>query len=144
MKSRSSPPNNDVCGPRRNSAIPRSLPAAVGILSICVFHNTHKKQQLTSTFQSFTFEPHPTDYGIFKVVGAPEDVGGDTLWASGYEAYDRLSPVWKKLADGLTATHRNPGFHKQAKDGHFTLVQGPRGHPENVVNDIADAYEAIQ
>ena len=37
---------------------------------------------------------------------APE-TGGDTIWASGYEAYDRLSPAWKKLAESLTATHRN-------------------------------------
>lgn len=35
----------------------------------------------------------------------PQDAGGDTLWASGYEAYDRLSPAWQKLAEGLTATH---------------------------------------
>jgi hypothetical protein len=81
---------------------------------------------------------------VFKVVGAPEDVGGDTLWASGYEAYDRLSPIWKKLAEGLTATHRNPGFHEQAKKGGFELVQGPRGHPDNVVDDGADAYEVVQ
>ncbi|KAH8596924.1 alpha-ketoglutarate-dependent sulfonate dioxygenase [Bisporella sp. PMI_857] len=79
----------------------------------------------------FPFENHPTDYGVFKVVGAPEDVGGDTIWASGYEAYDRLSPVLKKFAETLTATHRQEGFHKQAKKGGFKLVQGPRGHPAN-------------
>ncbi len=39
------------------------------------------------------------------MVQIPEDAGGDTLWASGYEAYDRLSPFWKTFAEGLTATH---------------------------------------
>ncbi|RFU27149.1 hypothetical protein B7463_g9179, partial [Scytalidium lignicola] len=97
----------------------------------------------TGWHSDFTFEPHPTDYGVFKVVGSPEDVGGDTIWASAYEAYDRLSPVWKKFVEGLTATHRNIGFHNQAKDGNFKLVQGPRGHPENIVDDNADAYETI-
>jgi alpha-ketoglutarate-dependent taurine dioxygenase len=29
------------------------------------------------------------------------EVGGDTLWASGYAAYDKLSPTFKKLLDGL-------------------------------------------
>jgi alpha-ketoglutarate-dependent taurine dioxygenase len=29
------------------------------------------------------------------------EVGGDTLWASGYAAYDKLSPAFKKLLDGL-------------------------------------------
>ncbi|KAE8445403.1 hypothetical protein EG329_013416 [Mollisiaceae sp. DMI_Dod_QoI] len=91
----------------------------------------------------FTFERYPTAYGVFKVVGAPEDVGGDTLWASGYEAYDRISPVLQKTFDGLTATHRNPGFFSQAKKGGFELVQGPRGHPENVSSKDDDAYEAV-
>jgi Taurine catabolism dioxygenase TauD, TfdA family len=81
---------------------------------------------------------------VFKVVGAPEDVGGDTLWASGYEVYDRLSPVFKRIIDGLTATYRNAGFQKQAKDGGFKLVQGPRGHPDNISADGDEAYEAVQ
>jgi alpha-ketoglutarate-dependent taurine dioxygenase len=42
-----------------------------------------------------------------KIHTLPDDVGGDTLWASGYEVYDRLSPTWQKIADGLTATHYN-------------------------------------
>jgi alpha-ketoglutarate-dependent taurine dioxygenase len=54
---------------------------------------------------SISFERIPSDYAILKIVEPPEDAGGDTLWASGYEAYDRLSPAWKKLAEGLTATH---------------------------------------
>ena len=81
---------------------------------------------------------------MFKVVGAPEDVGGDTLWASGYEAYDRLSPVFQKFVDGLTGTYRNTGFFDQAKKENITLVQGPRGHPENISAENATAYEAVQ
>lgn len=57
------------------------------------------------TQSSITFERVPSDYAILKIVQKPEDAGGDTLWASGYEAYDRLSPTWQKFADGLTATH---------------------------------------
>jgi alpha-ketoglutarate-dependent taurine dioxygenase len=52
-----------------------------------------------------TFERVPSDYAILKIIKTPEDVGGDTLWASGYEAFDRLSPTWQKFAEGLTATH---------------------------------------
>lgn len=54
---------------------------------------------------SITFERIPSDYAILKIIKTPEDVGGDTLWASGYEAFDRLSPVWQKFAETLTATH---------------------------------------
>lgn len=32
-------------------------------------------------------------------------MGGDTLWASGYEAYERLTPPFQKLLEGLTAIH---------------------------------------
>ena len=35
----------------------------------------------------------------------PNDVGGDTIFACAYEMYDRMSPYWQKLCDGLTATH---------------------------------------
>jgi alpha-ketoglutarate-dependent taurine dioxygenase len=47
---------------------------------------------------------------ILKIIKTPEDVGGDTLWASGYEAFDRLSPVWQRFAEGLTATHYQVGM----------------------------------
>jgi alpha-ketoglutarate-dependent taurine dioxygenase len=60
---------------------------------------------LLSINYSITFERVPSDYAILKIIKTPEDVGGDTLWASGYEAFDRLSPVWQRFAEGLTATH---------------------------------------
>jgi alpha-ketoglutarate-dependent taurine dioxygenase len=34
-------------------------------------------------------------------------VGGDTLWASGYAAYEKLSPLFRKLIDGRTAIYRS-------------------------------------
>lgn len=55
---------------------------------------------------SITFENVPSDYAILKIIDTPEDnTGGDTLWASGYEVYDRLSPPIQKLADTLKAVH---------------------------------------
>jgi len=59
---------------------------------------------------SITFERIPSDYAILKIVQPPADADGDTLWASGYEAYDRLSPEFQKLAESLTATHYQPNF----------------------------------
>lgn len=38
-----------------------------------------------------SFEPVPSDYAMLKIHELPT-TGGDTLWASGYEIYDRLSP----------------------------------------------------
>ncbi len=61
-------------------------------------------------YPSITFERIPSDYAILKIIKTPEDAGGDTLWASGYEAFDRLSPVWQRFAEGLTATHHQVRF----------------------------------
>lgn len=34
-------------------------------------------------------------------------IGGDTLWASGYAAYEKLSPAFRKIIDGKTAIYRS-------------------------------------
>jgi alpha-ketoglutarate-dependent taurine dioxygenase len=34
-------------------------------------------------------------------------LGGDTLWASGYAAYEKLSPGFRKIIDGRTAIYRS-------------------------------------
>ncbi|KAF2707102.1 TauD-domain-containing protein [Pleomassaria siparia CBS 279.74] len=34
-------------------------------------------------------------------------VGGDTLWASGYAAYEKLSPAFRKIIDGREAVYRS-------------------------------------
>lgn len=34
-------------------------------------------------------------------------IGGDTLWASGYAAYEKLSPGFRKLIDGKEAVYRS-------------------------------------
>ncbi|KAF2097986.1 alpha-ketoglutarate-dependent taurine dioxygenase [Rhizodiscina lignyota] len=34
-------------------------------------------------------------------------IGGDTLWASGYAAYEKLSPEFRKIIDGRTAIYRS-------------------------------------
>ncbi|GMF25299.1 unnamed protein product [Phytophthora lilii] len=49
-------------------------------------------------------ERQPPSYTSFKVLTNPP-VGGDTLWASAYEAYDRLTPLLKNFIEGLTAIH---------------------------------------
>lgn len=34
-------------------------------------------------------------------------IGGDTLWASGYAAYEKLSPAFRRFIDGKTAIYRS-------------------------------------
>lgn len=59
-----------------------------------------------------TFEHIPADYGVLKMAEMPNDVGGDTLFACAYEMYDRMSPHYKKMCDGLTATHYQVNLNK--------------------------------
>lgn len=91
---------------------------------------------LTITVCSITFERIPSDYAILKITEAPADAGGDTLWASGYEAYDRLSPALQKLADSLTATHYQPNFVKVKDTFGEELIDEYRGAPENTGLDF--------
>ena len=51
-----------------------------------------------------TFQSQPSIMSILKVVKCPE-VGGDTMWANMYKAYDGLSAPMRDLCEGLTALH---------------------------------------
>lgn len=57
------------------------------------------------------------------------EVGGDTLWVSGYGAYDKLSPAFQKFLDGKTAIYRSAHQYVDRNDP----LKGPkfieREHP---------------
>ncbi|GLA73747.1 hypothetical protein AtubIFM55763_004679 [Aspergillus tubingensis] len=92
-----------------------------------------------------TFERVTGDYCILKVTRVPEDeVGGDTLWASGYEVYDRLSPPMQRLADGLTAVHYHPHYAKIAKEHGIEQLAGDRGAPENTGLDFKASHPVVR
>lgn len=57
--------------------------------------------------------------------------GGDTLWASGYEMYDRVSPPFQKFFESLTASCAQPVFKSACEAGGYD-VMSPRGSPLNV------------
>ncbi|KAJ7853707.1 hypothetical protein B0H14DRAFT_781406 [Mycena olivaceomarginata] len=89
-----------------------------------------------------TFEPVPSDYAILKMHTLPA-VGGDTLWASGYEAYDKLSPAYQKFLEGLTAVHDGSGFVKHANEQGLSINE-PRGSPENIGNKLQAVHPVIR
>ncbi|KAL2005094.1 hypothetical protein VTN00DRAFT_2944 [Thermoascus crustaceus] len=92
-----------------------------------------------------SFERIPSDYAILKITHVPEDQsGGDTLWASGYEIYDRLSPPIRKLVDGLNAVHHQPTFNKVAKEHGIDLIDGERGSPENTGYDFKAIHPLVR
>ena len=70
--------------------------------------------------------------------------GGDTLWASGYEVYDRISPAYQKFLESLTATYAQPIFNESAQKNNFELYSAERGAPENVGSDLIAIHPVIR
>lgn len=91
-----------------------------------------------------TFEPVPSDYAILKLLSIPENGGGDTLWASGYEAYEQLSPHYKELLEKLTALHSGQFFHQVTSKRGDEVYDKPRGNPANVGNKLFTSHPVIR
>ncbi|KAI0683840.1 alpha-ketoglutarate-dependent taurine dioxygenase [Cytidiella melzeri] len=95
-----------------------------------------------------TFEPIPSDYAILKVHTLPSVnghvTGGDTLWASGYEVYDRLSPSFAKYLETLEAVHEARFFNQIAKSLGNKLRDGERGSPGNVGDHLEAVHPVIR
>lgn len=58
--------------------------------------------QLTDLLRDMVHERHPPGYTHLHKDAVP-DVGGDLLWASGYAAYSKLSPDFRRFLDGKKA-----------------------------------------
>jgi len=72
-----------------------------------------------------TCQPEPSLFAILHMKQCPE-VGGDTMWANMYKAYDELSQPMKELCEGLTALHdASPHLHPERKAIHPVV----RVHP---------------
>lgn len=90
-----------------------------------------------------TFEKVPSDYAMLKIHTLPA-TGGDTLWASGYEIYDRLSPPMQTFLEGLTATHDAKFFLEEAERLGNPLRKEVRGHELNQGDGLAAVHPVIR
>lgn len=121
-----------------------------------VFQNKKKQSGKEQWHSDITFEPVPSDYALLRLTQLPSTGGGrypisttillltdaDTLWASGYEVYDRISAPYQRFLEGLTATYAQPGFNKAAEQNGFKLYSEPRGAPENV-GEVLEAVHPV-
>lgn len=91
------------------------------------------------------FEPKPADFTSLRLTQLPKS-GGDTLWASGYEIYDRFSKPYQKFFEGLTATYIGDGFLNAAKADpeNVKVYTDPRGSPENIGPELAAVHPVIR
>ncbi|KAG9253013.1 uncharacterized protein F5Z01DRAFT_658974 [Emericellopsis atlantica] len=97
----------------------------------------------TGWHSDITFEKVPSDYAMLKIHTLPP-TGGDTLWASGYEIYDRLSPPMKAFLETLTATHDASFFHDEAERLGNPLRKDKRGSPLNQGGDLRAVHPLIR
>ncbi|TQW01289.1 hypothetical protein V2A60_002296 [Cordyceps javanica] len=102
------------------------------------------KKQVTAQWHSdIAFEPFPADYSSLRLSQLPK-TGGDTLFASGYEIYDKLSAPYQKFLEGLSVTFEQPGFGRTAASNGFELYDKPRGHPENVGTELKAIHPVVR
>lgn len=78
-----------------------------------------------------------------RLVQLPKS-GGDTVWASGYEIYDRISPLYQKFLETLTASFGGEGFRKLAENSVADLYVKPRGSPENIGGDLVADHPVVR
>jgi alpha-ketoglutarate-dependent taurine dioxygenase len=80
---------------------------------------------------------------MLKIHTLPE-TGGDTLWGSAYEAYDRMSEPMQKFMEGLTATHDANFFHDEARRLGIPIKAKNRGHPLNEGEDLRAVHPVVR
>ncbi|KAL2018387.1 hypothetical protein VTK56DRAFT_922 [Thermocarpiscus australiensis] len=102
-----------------------------------------KKQSSAQWHSDIAFEPVPADYTSLRLTQLPS-TGGDTLWASGYELYDRISEPYQKFLETLTASFEQPGFQKVAESSGFKLYDKQRGAPENVGSELKAVHPVVR
>lgn len=102
-----------------------------------------KKQSADQWHSDIAFEPVPADFSSLRLAELPK-TGGDTLWASGYELYDRISPPLQKFLEGLTCTFGRPDFIAAAERGGFKIYDKPRGAAENIGGELRAIHPVIR
>ena len=103
-----------------------------------------RRSELTSNgwHADITFEQVPSDYAILKIHTLPK-TGGDTLWASACEVYDRLSVPYQKFLEGLTAYHSGARLKLQAQAVQ-EQIQTNRGSPDNQGPELDSIHPVVR
>ncbi|KIW46765.1 uncharacterized protein PV06_02404 [Exophiala oligosperma] len=104
---------------------------------------SNRKYDASAWHSDIQFEPCPADYTSLRLVQLPS-TGGDTLWASGYDIFDRFSKPYQKFLEGLTATYIGDGFLTAEKAGRATLYKEARGSPANVGGELSSVHPLVR
>ena len=108
-------------------------------------HNAKRRYDSATWHSDIQFETCPANYTSLRLNKLPS-CGGDTLWASGYEIYDRFSPTYQKFFEGLTATFIGDGFIKAAQNDPENVIvyEKPRGSPKNIGKELTAVHPVVR
>mgnify|MGYP006280590031 CR=1 FL=1 len=111
---------------------PGGPPDAPNVHAITTGGEAPKTANADTWHSDATFMECPPMASMLRAVELPA-LGGDTLWASAYDAYDALSSRLQTLIEGMTATHSvaKSSAHRAPVHDRFPPVQHPvvRTHP---------------
>ncbi|KAJ5281850.1 hypothetical protein N7478_007222 [Penicillium angulare] len=108
-----------------------------------LYKDTPYTQQAAVWHSDIGFEKAPADFSSLRLVQLPK-TGGDTLWASGYEIYDRISESYQKFLETLTAKHDGVGFRRMAETGKFQLYEKERGSSVNIGPTLCAEHPVVR
>lgn len=99
---------------------------------ILLENDEQRRPNVDAWHTDVTMDPEPPMASILRAVTVPE-VGGDTLWASMYAAYDALPAAMQAMCKELVAVHHYPdSFRKgllRQQGGYAKLEQYDKDHP---------------
>lgn len=109
------------------------------------FGSNSKRYDSARWHSDIQFEPCPADYTSLRLTQLPS-CGGDTLWASGYELYDRFSRPYQKFFESLTATFVGDGFLRAAAADpeNVKVYEQARGSPQNVGRELSAVHPVVR
>jgi len=108
-------------------------------------HQSNRRYDSARWHSDIQFETCPADYTSLRLTQLPA-TGGDTLWASGYELYDRFSKTYQKFFESLTATFIGDGFIKAAAANpeKVFIYDKPRGNPQNIGKELTAVHPVVR
>lgn len=109
-----------------------------------IAHGPNSRGTENNWHSDVTWRAEPSLGSILRAIEVPE-IGGDTLFADMYAAYDNLDPAFKSFVEGLVAEHdiarvfaKRLGKDADALRAKFPVQQHPviRTHPETGRNGV--------
>jgi taurine dioxygenase len=118
----------------------------VGILSSRASDNIARRryEDVPNWHSDQSFTLHPTAFTLLYCRSLPS-IGGDTIFANTYAAYESLSPKMREVVDGLSAIHDLPQIRKntaEARYAHATVHPIARVHPDTGRKALYLGYRA--